>query len=165
MMDTKEARTTGERHMTREERIEWKREKRRKLPIAGRKRRLAADIPDGFVGHWFNDEGQRLKQKHDEGWDFVYEKGREILTENPDNLEVVVREVVGHHLTGAPIYAYLMVMETDLYNEVQAEKLSEIVSVEAKMKEKPVQEGGGEQSDEDARMVFVKSADFADKAI
>lgn len=84
-----------------------------RIPFGVKRQKLgvAMDIP-GYHLRWINDDGIRVMQAQQGGYSFVSpaEVG---LTDK----ESQVKRLVGKTESGAPLYAYLMKIETAFYNE------------------------------------------------
>jgi len=81
----------------------------------------------GLVERWVNDDGNRIKDKYDCGYEFVSAKGKEIIGDADGKYEppaegTHMREHVGTRKDGQPMYAYLMVTTKDNYEEDAAAK-------------------------------------------
>lgn len=138
------------KRVTSKSRIAEKRKNR--VPIEGRQQKLAMKIPDGFVGRWFNDVGTRIQQAKEAGYEFLDSQTVDVVTEGVD-MGSVVRQRVDRKLTNEPVYAYLMVIEKELYDEDQAKKLEAIISTERK-----VVKGDDVRQGVDGDLVYVKEA-------
>ncbi len=148
-----------EKRQSRDERLAEKRKNRK--PVLTNRQELAADVPAGYVGRWFNDQGRRIKDAIDGGWDFL----RGDLTDNtvienpPDDYQAgsVLRKRVDKRNDGSPLYAYLMVLEKELYSEDQVVK-QEFIDRTAK----DIKRGKGDALDGkiDDSTTYVKSASF-----
>lgn len=95
-------------------------QKRRRVPLGRPQARLGGEqeIP-GFVLHWFNDENARLHQAEQGGYAFVRPDEVNLpaaLGSDGTHSDRVSRRV-GTTDHGHPIYAYLMKIETDLWEE------------------------------------------------
>ena len=144
-----------QRKLTRKQQLKLKRENRK--PITGRVQKLGFDIPAGYVGRWFNDQGPRIQQALAAGYEFIDSKSKNVIaSENYDN-ETVVRQRVDRKQSGEPLYAYLMVLEKELYDEDQAKKLESVIETENQIVT------GKHPKDKDkidGELVYVKSADL-----
>ena len=81
----------------------------------------------GLVELWVNDDGNRIKDKYDCGYEFVSATGKEIVGDADGNYEPPsegshMREHVGTRKDGQPMYAYLMVTTKENYEEDAAAK-------------------------------------------
>lgn len=140
--------------LTKAQKLKLKRENRK--PMTGRVQKLGFDIPKGYVGRWFNDQGPRINQAHAAGWEFISSSTKQI-SEHSDDLSTMVRVRVDKNLTGEPVFAYLMVIEEELYSDDQAKKLENVLETEkqiVKGKEPRMKDNV------DGELVFVKSADL-----
>lgn len=78
----------------------------------------------GYHLHWLNDEGGRITQAQDNGYEFVTatEVGGVVnsnVTDRNTDLGEKVRVLVGRTEQGNPLYAYLMKIEQEWYDEDQ----------------------------------------------
>lgn len=71
---------------------------------------------EGFHLHWINDTPGRVQEALSSGYQFVVPKEVGIPTE-----ETQVKRLVGTQESGEPLYAYLMKIELDYYEEDQKE--------------------------------------------
>ena len=104
--------------------------RRERIPIGTPRRKLVADIPEGKVGHWFNDKWSkdptRIQDALRGGYTFLTKDktgkvGEEVEDGNKDMGSRISR-TVGPNDDGSPITAYLMVIDEELYEEDQEEK-------------------------------------------
>lgn len=149
-----EAKEAPQRKATRAQRLQEKRSQRK--PMTSRVQKLSVDLPDGYTGRWFNDVGSRIQDAQAAGWEFVDQTtGRVAATS--DDLGTVVRQRVDRKLTNEAVYAYLMIIETELYDEDQAKKLDALVGGE-----KDIVRGKAEFMGDkvDGDLVYVKEADL-----
>ncbi|KKN77966.1 hypothetical protein LCGC14_0355310 [marine sediment metagenome] len=107
--------------------------RKERIPLGGRRQKMAAPERLGYHRHWFNDIGNRLADCKAAGYTFVNDK--ETLDETQGD-EVGTRKcmVVGTQESGQPLYAYLMELPQKLYDEDQAAKQVDIDEMEAAMK-------------------------------
>lgn len=79
--------------------------------------KLSAPSRAGHTRRWFNDDGNRIADAEELGYDFVTDKG--IKTSSPGSR---VSRLVGTKANGEPLHAYLMETPDELYAEGVAEK-------------------------------------------
>lgn len=100
-----------------------------RTPLGVPKRKLSYDVPEGMVGRIRNDVGNRLQDALKAGYRFVEGGeavlGQDVVDGNTD-LGGYVSTEVGTTEKGEPIKGYLMVIDKDLYDEAQAEKMAEV---------------------------------------
>lgn len=104
---------------------------RRKLEVSGGK------IPDSKVGRWLNDTPGRLQDALQGGYQFVSNptaKVGEGATNERDPNSQYISRVVGKDASGAPLKAYLMLIDKDLYEQDQKEKLKQVDEIEKSYK-------------------------------
>lgn len=101
-----------------------------RVPLGVRKQKLIADTRDGYVGRWINDDGDRIQQAIQGGWDFVL---RDKLATS-DDLGNRINRVVGSKSSGGSLTAYLMEIREDWYAADQAEKQEKINATESLIK-------------------------------
>lgn len=84
----------------------------------------AYDVPTDRVPRWINDIGGRLRDAQDGGYKFVKDKNVKVGDDpqQPQGMGANVNIRVGTHEDGSPMYAYLMTLDRDLYEEDQADK-------------------------------------------
>lgn len=140
---------------SRREKIEEKRKNRK--PIMGGSRKLVFDeLPKGFVGRWFNDEGSRIQDALNAGWEFLSLSDNEVVSE-VDDLGTVHKRRVDKKASGEPLYAYLMVIEKEIFDEDQAAKQTAIDKAVQGMKKGDSESFGGRI---DGNTTYVKTAQF-----
>ena len=111
-----------------------KKEKPQRVPL-GRRNVLTVrglDDQENFHYHFFNDEGDRLYQCLEGGYEFVPKVGLEIGDQTVDTArgtESVIKKGVGRGLT-----AYLMRIPMELYLQDQANKQKIVDELEAGIK-------------------------------
>jgi len=89
----------------------------------------------GFHGHIFNDTPGRITQALDVGYEFVEANevgsvATNVISRNTD-IGDKVRFLVGNTDNGEPMYAYLMKIRKEFYEEDQAEAQAKIDAVDA----------------------------------
>jgi hypothetical protein len=91
--------------------------RRRRASVGGHAMKLNATTRSGHQRRWFNDDGNRIADAHELGYDFVSEKG--LKTDDPTSR---ISRLVGTKPNGDPLHAYLMETPDELYAEGQAER-------------------------------------------
>lgn len=92
--------------------------KRRRRPSnGGHSLKLSAPTRPGYTRHWFNDDGNRLADAHELGYDHVHEAG--IMATDPGTR---TSRLVGTKANGEPLRAFLMETPDELFAEGLAEK-------------------------------------------
>ena len=91
--------------------------RRRRASTGGHSLKLTAPPRDGYKRHWFNDDGNRLADAHELGYDHVVGGG--IQTSDPGSR---ISRLVGTKANGEPLRAYLMETPDELYAQGLAEK-------------------------------------------
>lgn len=91
--------------------------RRRRASVGGHAMKLGATTREGHTRRWFNDDGNRIADAHELGYDFVSEKG--LKTDDPSSR---VSRLVGTKANGDPLKAYLMETPDELYAEGQSER-------------------------------------------
>lgn len=138
---------------TRKEVLAEKRKKRR--PVSGRVQKLAFDdVPSGYVARWVNDKDRRVQDFLSAGWEFLTNDENTVTVEY-DDMGTLVRRRVDKQLSGEPLYAYLMVIEEELYNEDQQRKQD---NIDAMVEDLERGEASGLGGKIDGRTTYVKNA-------
>lgn len=106
------------------QRARSERGRKRRQPLGQSQQKLAATVPDGMVGHWFNDTPGRVQQAMDAGYTFISNEGEDL--EEEGSRDQARRELVGRKEDGSPMYAYLMAIPAEWYQEDQAAKQSAV---------------------------------------
>ena len=78
-------------------------------------------LTPGYHPYWFNDQAGRVSQALEGGWEFV--KTSEIsgfAGRNVEGSEDRIKQLVGTDESGQPLFAYLMKIRQDWYDEDQA---------------------------------------------
>lgn len=91
--------------------------RRRRAAVGGHMLKLDAPQRPGFKRRWFNDDGNRLADAHELGYDHVQESGVQT-----SDLGKQVSRLVGTKANGEPLRAYLMETPDELYSQGLAEK-------------------------------------------
>jgi hypothetical protein len=91
--------------------------RRRRASVGGFSLKLGAKTRPGFTRRWFNDDGNRIADAHDLGYDHVTEEG--ITSSDPSSR---ISRLVGTKANGEPLRAYLMETPDELFAEGVAEK-------------------------------------------
>ena len=108
--------------------------RRKRVPLGVRRMKLTAhNIPEGKEARWINDKPGRIDDALRGLYQFLNKDGIIVGTGYEDENEDMgsrVSRVVGKEDDGAPITAYLMVIDKDLYEADQAEKMKEVDKVD-----------------------------------
>jgi hypothetical protein len=91
--------------------------RRRRATTGGHALKLAAPPRPGFKRRFFNDDGNRLADADELGYDHVTETG--LKTSSPGSR---VSRLVGTKANGEPLHAFLMETPDELYAQGEAEK-------------------------------------------
>ena len=91
--------------------------RRRRKKIGEFALKLAAPQREGEKRRWVNDDGNRLAECRELGYEFVSETG--IQTADPGSR---ISRLVGTKANGEPLHAYLMETPDELYAQGEAEK-------------------------------------------
>lgn len=112
---------------TREDRTETREAKGRaqRTPLGVRQAKLAAEIEEGYVGRWVNDDPGRIQRALSAGYEHVEAKA------NGQGRAAKQKQQVGTHPDGSPKYAYLMKIRQEFYDEDQAMKEAGNAEVDA----------------------------------
>lgn len=114
------------------------RDRSKRVPLGVPRMKLTAhNIPKDKVGRWINDKPGRLADAVRGSYDFINKDGIIVGTGYEDENEDMgsrVSRVVGKEDDGTPIKAYLMVIDKDLYEEDQKEKMKQVDMVDKAIK-------------------------------
>jgi hypothetical protein len=91
--------------------------RRRRASVGGHALKLSAPAKPGFKRRFFNDDGNRLADAEELGYDHVSETG--LKTSSPGSR---VSRLVGTKANGEPLHAFLMETPDELYAQGEAEK-------------------------------------------
>jgi hypothetical protein len=91
--------------------------RRRRSSVGGFALKLSAPSKEGQQRRWVNDDGNRIAQMRELGYEFVSETG--IKTADPGSH---VTRLVGTKANGEPLHAHLMETPNELYAEGVNEK-------------------------------------------
>lgn len=116
------------------------RKRTRRTPLGARRMKLT--VPEeykdpGYVYRFINDSGMRIPQAEDGGYEKVYNRDIPVGEDSMDRGRGVgsaVRVYVGTDRIGEPMYAYLMRIKKEWYEEDQAEKQKAVDLVDAQIK-------------------------------
>lgn len=102
----------------------------KRTPVAANRDVLAVrNIPEDKVGRWVNDDKDRIQMFLNGGWEFVTDSGTcvgEKTVEASRGVGQTIHRLVGTKEDRSPLYAYLMVLSKEYYNEDQASKQEEV---------------------------------------
>lgn len=101
-----------------------------RVPLGVRKAKLNAEKREGYVPRWINDDGDRIAQALQGGWDFVLRDSKAAT----DDMGNRISRVVGSKSSGGQLTAYLMEIREDWYQQDQAEKSQKIKATESLIK-------------------------------
>jgi len=99
-----------------------------RVPLGVWRQRLGARVPQGMTGRWINDEGDRVIRAQRAGYIFLDDDGRTVAVN--EDVGQRVSKVVGKDDNGHPIRAYLMALDTKLYQQDQTAKATQIDETE-----------------------------------
>ena len=111
------------------------RRKKKRIPLGSYRSKLGVEqynIPKDKVVRWINDKAGRIHRSIEGGyehWMSDIPTGEEPLREK--GVGGKVSAIVGSEDDGRPIRAYLMVIDKELYEEDQADKLAELDELDA----------------------------------
>lgn len=113
---------------------------KRRKKILGRIR-MKLSLPDipGYVCRIVNDDGNRINDFLEDGWEFVYSKdtktiGEDGITPNNKDLGTKVSTVVGTKDNGQPLVAYAMKLRKDWKEQNDEDKYAAIDENESQIK-------------------------------
>lgn len=101
-----------------------------RVPLGVRKQKLIAEPRPGYVPRWINDDGDRIQQAIQGGWDFVL-KDKEATS---DDLGNRISRIVGSKSSGGALTAYLMEIREDWFRADQIAKQEKINATESLIK-------------------------------
>jgi len=117
------------------ERTESRRERR--VPLGAPRLKLAVPDRNGYKRRWVNDDGGRLQEAQDGGYQFVTDStlhvGHDVENGNSDMGSRVSR-IVGKTDGGEPLRAFLMEIKQEWYDEDQAEKQKKVDEIDEAIK-------------------------------
>lgn len=91
--------------------------RRRRASVGGHALKLQASTRPGYTRRWFNDDGNRIADAEELGYDHVQDTG--IQSSDPGSR---ISRLVGTKANGEPLRAFLMETPDELYAEGLAEK-------------------------------------------
>lgn len=101
-----------------------------------RNSKLEAFTPQGYVGRWMNDEGDRLPAALRGGWEFM--KDKKPVGAGSSNLDTdlgqYTSQIVGTKEDGSPLRAFWMLIKKEWYDQDQIAKLKPVEEVEKAIK-------------------------------
>ena len=102
-------------------------------------------IPDSKVPRWVNDEGGRIGDALEGGYEFIQDpKAEGRVGDDPlhtQGMGSAVNIKVGTRDDGSPIHGYLMVIDKELYEDDQADKMARVDEVDDAIKRGEHQSG------------------------
>lgn len=110
-----------------------------RTPLGRARQKLSAKEIPGYVCRWINDDGGRIPQAIEGGYNYVTQKeaghiGESVEDGNTD-IGSKVSKVVGKHPDGTPKRAFLMKIKKDWYDEDQLEKQAQVDAVDRAIRE------------------------------
>lgn len=124
-----------------------------------RGKNLAGDIPEGTKGRWVNDTPGRIQGMLQAGWMFVDKTGASLDASVKENLAKRASNRVGTNEDGSGLVAYLMCIESEIYEIDQQRKQATNDRIMQDIeRNKPSAQAG-----EDSSQGRVKQADFSVK--
>ena len=146
---------TAQREDSREEKLAKLRKTRTKVKAGFRSK---MSVPDsvkepGFEHRWVNDDKNNIPEKLDRGWEYVPKNDKQIGDDISGGNRSTGNNIgiyVGKKADGQPMFAYLMRIYTELYEEDYATKQAGIDKTEAQItgKSKTKEEAKAEGSTE-----------------
>lgn len=116
--------------------------RKKRKPIGVPTSKLAVAVRDGYHRHWINDVGGRLAQAEEGGYEFVLKKDVVVSGEAQQGQGTRISQIVGTKETGEPLYAFLMEIRQDWYDEDQREKQRPVDETENAIREGSLGNGG-----------------------
>jgi len=86
-------------------------------PLSGLNQRLAADIPEGFHGHWFVDRPGRIQRAIEAGYRFAHNGNNGVMREDDERDGAIFEEHADTNARNESVRAYLMLIPESLYKE------------------------------------------------
>ena len=102
--------------------------RKERVPVGVKQFKLNANIPEGKVGRWVNDDTGRLQRFQDGGYEHITDPN---ATDSSDDLGTKISKVVDKQ-TGKK--AYLMAIDKDLYEQDQRTKQGRLDIVDERIK-------------------------------
>ncbi len=110
--------------------------RKNRVPLGVPRNKMSAKAPTGYVGRWMNDEGNRLADAKEGGWEFslVKSKTGEGAESTDTDLGQYTSMLVGTKEGGGPLRAYWMIIHKEWYEQDQAEKMKPVDEIEKAIK-------------------------------
>jgi len=112
----------------------------KRTPVSESRDVLAArNIPEDKVARWVNDVSDRIIRFREGGWEFITDTGvcvGEKTVEASRDCGSTIRRLVGTGPNNEPLYAYLMAISKDWYNEDQERKQDRVDELEESIYER-----------------------------
>lgn len=115
-----------------------KRESRVPFGVARTKLEVPMTL-EGYHLHWVNDSAGRIQEAQRGGYTFVEPKEVQAVDDGTQ-----VKRLVGRNEDGSALYAYLMKIEMDFYNEDQATIQREVDRFDTAIKRGTIDEKSGD---------------------
>lgn len=131
----------------------------KRVPLGTPQIKLVLPEIPGYVPRWLNDEPGRLPRAQNAGYEFVSQDEAPEIGANevtPGNVDLGTRicRLVGTGDDDKPLYAYLMKIKEEWYNEDQVTKLEAVNKVD-----KAIHEGTVGLTPSDQQSSYVKQID------
>jgi len=103
-------------------------QRRKRVPLGVPVSKLATSQRSGYHRHWINDNGARVQQAEQAGYEFVVS---EVLSGTAQKgLGTKVSQIVGTKEDGSPLTAFLMEIKQEWYDEDQSAMQAEVDKVD-----------------------------------
>jgi len=108
------------------------RQRLKRIPLGVPVSKLAIKKRDGYHRHWMNDNGARIQQAEQAGYQFVEKESLSGTAQK--GLGTKVSQIVGTKEDGTPLTAYLMEIKQEWYDEDQSLMQAEVDKVDEAIK-------------------------------
>lgn len=121
-----------------------------RIPLGRARQKLSVQKIDGYVTRWINDQAGRVQTAISGGYEFVdsNEVGHigESNIDGNDDVGSRVRKSVGTGENNQPLYAYLMKIKKEFYDEDQMAKSKQINEVENAIRTGKQEDGSNDET-------------------
>jgi len=115
--------------------------RRKRKPLGVPASKMAVAPRKGYHRHWINDVGGRIANAIEGGYEHVMRKDVSVSGEAQQGQGTKVSQIVGTKEEGGPLYAYLMEIKQEWYDEDQREKQKPVDETEKAIREGSLENG------------------------
>lgn len=123
--------------MSKAQSTERRRSPNKRVPLGVPRQKMTTPSKPGYVRRWINDHNNRIQRAQQAGWEFVTDPNLHVgeNVESGDRSDGSMKRMpVGTQEGGSPLYAYLMEIPREYYDEDQQAKQQKVDEIDAAIK-------------------------------